>query len=250
LKHKALAFQATETLVERTVKDPVGGQRFFKKGDTKSGVWRTIAALVIASATGRPLFLQGAPGCGKTEGVRHFSSHRTFHSHTPVYSVSCSDETSAEQFLGSQVFEKSGFRFVEGPIVQAAREDCVFLADEVNLLPSNVMIALVPFLEARPGDSFFHPDVRDATMVAPAFLCSATGYDETERGRVRIPELVLGQLLRLHVKNPEEQQLEPWVKQIIQADYPKVQDTGIQGDQIRRFIDVLWEHLNIAWSPR
>jgi MoxR-like ATPase len=202
LRHEALAFQATETLVERTLKDPVPDQRFFYRGDTKSAMFRTIAALSVASGIGRPLFLQGAPGCGKTEGVRHFSSHRRFHARTPVYSVSCSDETSTEQFLGSQVFEKSGFRFVEGPLVRAAREGCVFLADEFNLLYSNVMMALVPFLEARPGDSFLHPEVRDEITVAPGFLFVATGNDDTEKGRVRIPDLVMYQLLRLHVTNP------------------------------------------------
>jgi MoxR-like ATPase len=186
------------------VKDLVPEQRFFYKGDTMAAMWQTIAALSVAYATGNRLFLQGPPRCGKTEGVRHFSSHRTFHARTPVYSVSCSDETSVEQFLGSQVFEKYGFRFVEGPIVQAAREGCVFLADEFNLLPSSVMMALVPFLEARPGDCFFYLELRDEIMIAPGFIFVATGNDDTERGRVRIPDLVIRQLIRLKVKNPEK----------------------------------------------
>jgi MoxR-like ATPase len=119
----------------------VSGQRFFFKGDRQAPVWQLIAVLIVSSATGVPLFLQGAPGCGKTESVRHFSRSRTFNEHMPVYSVSCSAETSIEQFIGSQVFEQGGFKFVEGPLIQAAREGCLFLADEFNLLPPNGMIS-------------------------------------------------------------------------------------------------------------
>jgi MoxR-like ATPase len=127
------------------VNDGFAGQRFFFKGDRQTPMWRSIAALSVCSATGWPLFLQGAPGCGKTEAVRHFSSNRLFKERTPVYSVSCSVETTVEQFIGSQVFEKGGFQFVEGPLVQAAREGCVFMADEFNLLSPSVMTALIPF---------------------------------------------------------------------------------------------------------
>jgi MoxR-like ATPase len=64
----------------------------------------------------------------------------------------CSAETSIGQFIGSRVFEQGGFKFVEGPLIQVARERCLFLADEFNLLSPNVMISLVPFHEAHSGD--------------------------------------------------------------------------------------------------
>jgi MoxR-like ATPase len=69
-----------------------------------------------------PLCFQGASGCEKTEAVRHFSANRDFNSRTPIFSVVYSVEASVEQFVGSQVFEKGGFRFVEGPLVEAVRE--------------------------------------------------------------------------------------------------------------------------------
>jgi MoxR-like ATPase len=181
-----LAADNLEPLIHRTVNDEVPGQRFFFKGDRNAPMWQSIAALSMSSMTGVPLFLQGALGCGKTEAVRHFSTNRTFNDRSPVYSVSCSDETSIEQFIGSQVFEKESFRFVEGPLVQAAREGCVFLADEFNLLPPNVMVALIPFLEARGGDEFSHPDIRDRIRIRIGFLFVATGNEDSERGRVRL----------------------------------------------------------------
>jgi MoxR-like ATPase len=245
-----LASEAVETLVHRTVNDGVPGQRFFFKGDRKAPMWQSMAALSVSSATGVPLFLQGAPGCGKTEAVRHFSSNRTFHDRTPVYSVSCSAETSIEQFIGSQVFEKGGFQFVEGPLIQAAKEGCVFLADEFNLLSPNVMIALIPFLEARVGDEFTHPDVRDQIRIAPGFLFVATGNEDTERGRVRLPDFVMSQLRRLEVANPCRADMEHLIGKIIEADYPKAKVMGVTPGGIRTFVETLKTVLNVTWSLR
>jgi MoxR-like ATPase len=213
-------------------------------------MWQSIAALSICSAAGTPLFLQGAPGCGKTEAVRHFSANRTFNDRTPVYSVSCSVETSVEQFIGSQVFEKDGFRFVEGPLLQAAREGCVFLADEFNLLPPSVMVALIPFLEARFGDEFVHPDVRERIRIGHGFLFVATGNEDTERGRVRLPDFVLSQFRRLEVRNPNKENMEQLISQIIDADYPIAKQVCINPASIRLFIDSLKVILNVTWSLR
>jgi hypothetical protein len=132
LNGASLASKAAEFLVQQTIQEPMHiqagkgdsrprkaqtteRQRFFYRGDTSAPMWQSMAALAVCSATGWPLFLQGASGCGKTEAVRHYSSYRKFGVQTLVYSVSCSVETPIEQFLGSQVFEKNGFRFVEGP---------------------------------------------------------------------------------------------------------------------------------------
>jgi MoxR-like ATPase len=247
---QALESKFVESLVDRTLNDPVPQQRFFYKADKNASMWKTIAALTIASATGVPLFLQGVPGCGKTEAVRHFSSSRLFRARTPVYSVSCSEETSIEQFLGSHVFDKNGFRFVEGPLVQAAKEGCVFLADEFNLLPSKVMMSLIPFLEARPGDTFSHPDVRQAITIAYGFLFVGTGNDDLERGRVRVPDLVMRQLLRLEVSNPTNQQMEGLITEIIKVDYPRLKKPGPTPELIRRFIDEVDRILHVSWSLR
>jgi MoxR-like ATPase len=164
--------------------------------------------------------------------------------------VSCSVETPIEQFIGSQVFEQGGFRFVEGPLIQAAREGCIFLADEFNLLSANVMVSLIPFLEARPGDSFLHSDVKDRIQITPGFLFVATGNENTERGRVRLPPFVLSQFFRLEVANPNAEHMEKLIQQIIDADYPNIETLRVLPVNIRLFVEHLKTILNVTWSLR
>jgi MoxR-like ATPase len=228
----------------------VTGQRFFFTDDHSAPMWQIIAALSVCSATGVPLFLQGVPGSGKTEAVRHFSSNRTFRDRTPVYCVSCSTETSIEQFIGSQVFEKGGFCFVEGPLLQAASDGCVFLADEFNLLSPSVMTSLIPFLEARAGDEFSHPGVRHKVSIAPGFLFVATGNDDSECGRVKLPSFVISQFSRLEVKNPSAEHMQRLIQKIIDADYPNVTKSRLAPGQICRFISQLEQTIHVNWSLR
>ncbi|KAA6378241.1 MAG: putative AAA family ATPase midasin, partial [Streblomastix strix] len=218
--------------------------------DRNTPKYLSIASLTISSSTGRPLFLQGEPGCGKTEAVRHFSTNRTFNSRNPVYSVSCSGETQVEQFIGSMVFEKNGFRFVEGPLVQAARQGCVFLADEFNLLTPAVMIGLVPFLSARPGDSFIHPEVSIPITIANGFLFVATGNEDSERGRVKLPQFVDSLLQRFIVSNPSAKDMEGLIEKIMKADYQNINTEQLNPSALRQFVDRMKETLNIKWSLR
>ncbi|KAA6394275.1 MAG: putative Midasin, partial [Streblomastix strix] len=250
LQSAALGSDAAGTFVLRTLNEVNSGQRFFYEGDKFTPMWQSIAALTISSASGWPLFLQGEPGCGKTEAVRHFSANRTFHAQNPVFSVSCSAETLVEQFIGSLVFEKNGFRFVEGPLVQAARQGFVFLADEFNLLPPAVMISLVPFLSARPGDTFIHPEVHDKITVACGFLFVATGNEDNEHGRVKLPEFVDSLLHRIPVINPSDLQLESLIDRIMKSNYPKTIEYGLKPSSLRLFIDKMKETLHIKWSLR
>ncbi|KAA6398498.1 MAG: putative dynein heavy chain [Streblomastix strix] len=242
---KSLASEAAETFVQRTLKIPTSRQRFFYEGDKNSPMWQVISALSIASISGQPVFLKGEPGCGKTEAIRHFSINRKFHPRNPVFSVSCSSETTAEQFIGSLVFEKNGFRFVEGPLVQAARQGFVFLADEFNLLTPAVMISLIPFLSARPGDTFIHPDIRDPITVSSGFLFVATGNEESEKGRVKLPEFVKSNFQHINVQNPSPEQLDGLIESIMNVDYSTIDKSILQPSQLRNFMDELKETLHI-----
>jgi cobaltochelatase CobS len=244
-----LTTDAVADLIHQTIEEGPR-QRFFYKGDRKAPMWQSIAALTVGSLTGTPLFFQGAPGCGKTEAVRSLSNNRPFGAQSPVYSVSCSAETAIEQFIGNLVFEKDGFRFIEGPLVQAARDGFLFLADEFNLLTLSVMIALISFLEARAGDEFFHPDVKGKIRITPRFACVATGNEDSERGRIPLPVFVLSQFRRLEVANPAPQHMDTLIEQIIDGNYPSVKRFGIVSANIRKFIDQLKETLHVTWSLR
>ncbi|KAA6398400.1 MAG: putative serine/threonine-protein kinase PLK4 [Streblomastix strix] len=250
LQPKVLASNAAEILIQRTLNIPKSGQRFFYDGDRNTPMWQSIAALTISSASGWPLFLQGEPGCGKTEAVRHFSANRTFNSRNPVYSVSCNGETQVEQFIGNMSFYKNGFRFVEGPLVQAARQGYVFLADEFNLLTPTVMIGLVPFLSARPGETFIHPEIKDPITIANGFLFVAAGNDDSERGRVKLPLFIDSLLQRFIVSNPSAKDMEGLIKKIMKADYPNINISQLQPTALRQFVDRMKDILHIKWSLR
>ena len=195
-----LASDSSETLVNRTVDQFVIDPTFYYKTEDKhSPMWQTISALSLGSATSQHVFLQGPPGSGKTVAVRHFSENRVFNQHSPVYSVACSAETTKEQFFGSIIFESNGFRFNDGPLVQAAKEGAVFLADEFNLLPQNVMLSLLPFLSGKAGDITQHPDIPNNIIIAPGFLFVATGNEDNERGRNKLPDYIKNLLHRIVV---------------------------------------------------
>jgi hypothetical protein len=44
------------------------------------------------------------------------------------------------------------------------------IADEFNLLPQNLMIFLIPFLESGLGDSFNHPEDHERITLSAIFL--------------------------------------------------------------------------------
>ncbi|KAA6368242.1 MAG: hypothetical protein EZS28_036231, partial [Streblomastix strix] len=145
---------------------------------------------------------------------------------------------------------KNGFRFVEGPLVQAARQGCVFLADEFNLLTPAVMIGLVPFLSARPGDTFIHPEIKDPITISSGFIFVATGNEDTERGRVKLPQFVDSLLQRFIVSNPSAKDMEGLIEKIMKADYPNINISQLQPTALREFVDRMKEILNIKWSLR
>jgi MoxR-like ATPase len=110
-----------------------------------------------------------------------------------------SSETSLEQLIGNVVFESEGFTFVDGPLVHAVREGCVFLADEFNLLSPAVMLSLVPFLTARPGEVVETDLLPSPLKIPPGFMFVATGNADTERNRERIPDYVRALIRQVNV---------------------------------------------------
>jgi MoxR-like ATPase len=70
------------------------------------------------------------------------------------------------------------------------REGCVFLADEFNLLSSSVMLGLIPFLSSSPGEIVGSNIVPTELKISFGFLFIATGNEDTEKGRMRLPMYV------------------------------------------------------------
>jgi hypothetical protein len=105
-------------------------------------------------------------------------------------------------------------------------------------------------LEARVGDVFIHPDVRDKIRIEKGFLFVATGNEDTERGRAKLPGFVLSQFLRLEAANPSNIDMEKLIAQIIEADYPKAKQSNVLPRNIRLFAETLKNVLNIIWIVR
>jgi MoxR-like ATPase len=254
LNPEELESEGCANLVELTVRNPIVNQQFISKGDRKSPMWQLIAALSVCSATGVPLFVEGLPGCGKTEAVRYFSANRTFHDRIPVYSISCNAETSIEDFLGIRFFDQTGIRFVEGPLLQAVREGCIFLADNFPFLRHDVMTALIPFMEARVGDDVMtalsHREVSEIVRISPGFLFIATGNADMQESSQQISDSILSQFYRLKVSNPSGQSLEKVISEMIENDYPMARKIEISAVNIRKFVEILNDHLNVKWSLR
>jgi MoxR-like ATPase len=97
------------------------------------------------------------------------------------------------------VFENEGFKYIDGPLINAIRKGCVFLADEFNLLPSSVMLSLVPFLNARPGEVVVSDVFPEQVIVAVGFVFVGTGNADAERGRIRLPAYVKSLLCTIPV---------------------------------------------------
>ena len=249
MKHNWLGSEPSKTLVNRTINQLVDDPTFYyQTTDKNSPMWQTIAALCVGSATSQHLFLQGPPGSGKTVAVRHFSENRNFHRRSPVYSVACSAETTTEQFFGSIVFESNAFRFNDGPLVQAAKEGAVFLADEFNLLPQNVMLSLLPFLSGKAGDTIKHPDIPNDIVIASGFVFVATGNEDNERGRNKLPDCIKNLLKRIEVNIGSDEHNSQIIDHMIQTSLPS--KNIVKSTQIIRLMKLLKESIHITWSLR
>jgi hypothetical protein len=112
------------------------------------------------------------------------------------------------------------------------------------------MLALIPFLGARVGDIFFHPDIRYQFPIARGFLFVATGNEDTQRDRVRLPAFVLSQFRQIEITNPNRPYMEKLISQIIEADYPNAKRIGVAPASICMLIEALKTILNVTWSLR
>jgi hypothetical protein len=94
--------------------------------------------------------------------------------------------------------------------------------------------------------------MRKPVLVSAGFLFVATGNNDNERGRIPLPGFILSHFTRPLVDNPNTDQLEGLIHQIIYNDdaYRDLAGQGIRPGQIRKFMERMSEILHIPSSLR
>lgn len=93
-----------------------------------------------------PLFIFGPTGCGKTSCLKQFASRINY----PVYEVTGHNRLEFPELIGHHTVENGNMRFEYGPLAKAMRDGGIFLINEVDLLPPDVMAGMNSILDGSP----------------------------------------------------------------------------------------------------
>jgi cobaltochelatase CobS len=110
----------------------------------------------------------GDPGTGKTSLTQQFHARLRW----PLYQYGCSPSTEAFQLIGQLLpSQQAGLRWVDGPVLGAAREGTSVLLDEYNTMDPGQATGLNMLLE---GDSLTIPETGEVVHPRPGFRVFAT----------------------------------------------------------------------------
>lgn len=127
--------------IDWSVKDINGVVRFVLTPAVEGNI-RSIAAAVAANVA--PILLQGPTSVGKTTMVEYLAA-LTGHK---CIRINNHEQTDVEEYLGSYVTNAQGkLVYQDGLLVEAIREGCWIILDELNLAPSDVLEALNRLLD-------------------------------------------------------------------------------------------------------
>lgn len=141
---------------------------------------------------GKPMFIHGPTGTGKTSLARYSAKHFTGRNAEMVY---CTPQTRESQIWGKTGIRPAGeggaIETVEifGPLARGMRDGGVVVFDEFTALPKEQMVFLKGVANAKPGDKISVPGDGEIT-IAPGFQMIFTANLKSE-------------------KNPERQDLPP-----------------------------------------
>ena len=145
---------------------------------------------------GKPMFIHGPTGTGKTSLARYAAKHFTG---KPAEMVFCTPQTRESQIWGKTGIRPAGeegaksgaIETVEifGPLSRAIRDGSVVVFDEFTALPKEQMVFLKGVANAKQGDTILVPGNGEVT-IKPGFQMIFTANLKSE-------------------KNPERQELPP-----------------------------------------
>ena len=153
--------------------------------------------VLLGVCTNKPVLLEGKPAVGKTALVSGLRKFRGFCKKVAI--LSNSDTTTLQDYFGTWLPGKAGFRYSKGVLIQAMENGDWFVADEFNLAPLSVAAALMPFLEGSrivqiPGTGMtvnVHPDFR--------FFATQNPFHGGGDGRKLLPVTVRNRFLEVDV---------------------------------------------------
>lgn len=91
----------------------------------------------------RALLIEGDTGCGKTHFVRAFCHKYKI----PYMRVNLNGATTPEDLIGQYVPSENGFRWVDGVLTKFMKNGGIFVVDEINMAPADVLAILNPILD-------------------------------------------------------------------------------------------------------
>ncbi|KAG7997478.1 hypothetical protein I3843_01G213100 [Carya illinoinensis] len=171
----------------------VGGFEFLAP-TTCRNAYRVLRAMQLP----KPVLLEGSPGVGKTSlivALGKFSGHK-------VVRINLSEQTDIMDLLGSDlpIDREEGIQFAwsDGILLQALKEGCWVLLDELNLAPQSVLEGLNAILDHRA--EVFIPEL-GLTFKCPSsfrlFACQNPSYQGG--GRKGLPKSFLNRFTKVYV---------------------------------------------------
>lgn len=132
-------------------------------------VERYLSAIGTRMIHGKPMFIHGPTGTGKTSLARYAAKHFTGKNAEMVY---CTPQTRESQIWGKTGIRPSGsggaIETVEifGPLARSMREGGVVVFDEFTALPREQMVFLKGVANAKPGDRISVPGNGEITIAS------------------------------------------------------------------------------------
>lgn len=125
--------------------------------------------LNLVRAVDYPVLIQGPTSSGKTSMIAHLAK-ATGHK---CIRINNHEHTDLQEYLGGYVSDDNGsLTFIEGPLVQAAREGHWLVLDELNLAPTDVLEALNRLLD--DNRELLVPETQEIVKPHPGFKLFAT----------------------------------------------------------------------------
>jgi hypothetical protein len=196
-----------------------------------SDSWKMIMSLISSDLSNTPIFLQGAPGSGKTCAAKYYGANRKFNGKDPIIFINCYKDLTFDYLIGNYRYRNSKFEFVDGPLINAIKNGETILLDEFNLCSDDVLNNLLPILKANINDQIYLKNYPKPIKVNNGFLLIATGNFQHELGRKKIPSFIMNEMNKIEIqKNNLDINL---IKEILNKEYKDIKQEDNSYDRFK-----------------